>query len=262
MTDRWNAEGPPTQPIGESCLSFTVRGDWAHFRRVEGNIVKQTYRIIPRTTLAGLIAAMLGLDRDSYYDLFSTHNSGVAIEPASPLRTINMPINSLSTAGDDIQMHPSRGNARVGLVDPTNLRQQHNYEFLVDPAYRIDIWLDDKETYEELKSILESGVSHYIPSLGLSECLASLEYHGEMPIESGSAGDEGLDSVLVEAIDAVRIEQGQRIRVERSPGFMEYDGNGRKTSKFIAHAYTPDLGAIAVDDVPICTVDGRTVMFS
>jgi hypothetical protein len=43
---------------------------------------------------------------------------------------------------------------------------------------------------------------------------------------------------------------------------IQYVGNRRKTAKFNAHAYTPDLGAIAVDDVPICTVDGRTVMFS
>lgn len=49
------------------CLSFTVRGPWGHFRRVEGNIVKQTYRIIPRTTVAGLIAGMLGIERDGYW---------------------------------------------------------------------------------------------------------------------------------------------------------------------------------------------------
>jgi CRISPR-associated Cas5-like protein len=43
------------------CLSFTVRGPWGHFRRIEGNIVKQTYRIIPRTTVAGLWPPLLAL---------------------------------------------------------------------------------------------------------------------------------------------------------------------------------------------------------
>ena len=86
----------------ERCLSLTVSGPWGHFRRVEGNVVKQTYRVIPRTTVAGLLAAVLGISRDEYYDLFGPEQSWIAIEPVEPLRTVNMPMNTLSTADGDL----------------------------------------------------------------------------------------------------------------------------------------------------------------
>ena len=129
----------------ERCLSVTVRGPWGHFRRVEGNVVKQTYRIIPRTTVAGLLAAVLGIDRNSYYDLFGPDSSRIAIEPVSALRTLNMPMNTLSTAAGDLRSINSQGKLALKLPDPTNLRQQHNYEVLVDPAYRIDVALSDEK---------------------------------------------------------------------------------------------------------------------
>jgi len=57
----WSTESDGSRP--KRCLSFTIRGPWGHFRRIEGNIVKQTYRIIPRTTVAGLLAAVVGIER-------------------------------------------------------------------------------------------------------------------------------------------------------------------------------------------------------
>jgi CRISPR-associated protein Cas5h len=65
--------------VGERAVSFTVRGEWAHFRRVEANRTKMTYRLPPRTTVAGMVAAISGYDRDSYYDLFGSEESAIAI---------------------------------------------------------------------------------------------------------------------------------------------------------------------------------------
>ena len=59
--DEWTDGGSGESP--DRCLSLTVRGPWGHFRRIEGNVVKQTYRIIPRTTVAGLLAAVLGIEK-------------------------------------------------------------------------------------------------------------------------------------------------------------------------------------------------------
>jgi len=186
--DGWTTDGGSQQP--ERCLSFTVRGPWGHFRRIEGNIVKQTYRIIPRTTVAGLLAAVLGIERDGYYELFAPDESAVAIQPVEEIRTVNMPMNTLSTASGNLQSLNGRGKLSVKLPDPTTLRQQHNYEVLVDPAYRIDIALADDKRYTELKETLAAGKSHYVPSLGLSEHLAEIEYHGEFSVEDGPGDDE------------------------------------------------------------------------
>ncbi|MFB6125680.1 MAG: type I-B CRISPR-associated protein Cas5b [Halolamina sp.] len=253
------ADGETALP--ERCLSFELSGPWAHFRRVEGNVVKQTYRIIPRTTVTGLVAAMLGLDRDSYYDAFGPRVSAVAVEPLGPLRTMNMPQNTLSTAAEHMETLPSRGHARVSLPDPTELRQQHNYEVLVDPAYRIDLRLAADGLRSRLRERLREGTSHYVPSLGLSEHLAEVSYLGEFPVTPREPETTDVDSAVLEAVDDVELERGTEVRVERSPAFMEADGDGRTTTGFRSLAYAAGGESLRVDGVRTWEVDGRRVMF-
>ena len=246
----------------ERCLSVTVRGPWGHFRRVEGNVVKQTYRIIPRTTVAGLLAAVLGIDRDGYYDLFGPDSSRIAIEPVSALRTLNMPMNMLSTAAGDLRSINSRGKLTVKLPDSTNLRQQHNYEVLVEPEYRIDVALSDGEKYHSLRETLAAGKSHYVPSLGLSEHLAEIDFHGEFEIRDGPTGDTvRVDSAVPNAIENVVLEADTRCQVEESPAFMDTDPGGRTTTAFASDVYNPDAEGLKIGDVEANRVDGRTVVF-
>lgn len=240
-----------------------MRGPWGHFRRIGGNIVKQTYRIVPRTTVAGLVAAMLGIERDGYYDLFADGRSAIAIEPTSELRTVNVPMNTLSTADEDIRNVPARGRTlKVGFPDPTKPRQQHNYEVLVDPSYRIDLWLEDEDTYRTLREYLTDGKCHYIPSLGLSEYLAEIEYHGEFDVEQPESGNPTtVDTAVPDQVDDVVPERGTTHGVERSPAFMETDDGGRRTTGFTAYAYDYAGESLTVRDVSPCTVDGRSVLF-
>jgi CRISPR-associated protein Cas5h len=239
-----------------------VRGPWGHFRRIEGNIVKQTYRIIPRTTVAGLLAGVLGIERDGYYDLFAPDSSAVSIEPVREVRTINMPINTLSTADDNLQTLNSDGKISIRLPDPTTLRQQHNYEVLVDPAYRIDVALADEQWYAELRETLAAGESHYVPSLGLSEHLADIEYHGEFDVVDGPQTDTvKVDSAVPNAVDDVVLHAGTRCQIEESPAFMESDTGGRTTTGFTNYAYDPDADSLEVRDTTTSSVDGRTVVF-
>lgn len=261
--DAQDDAGPAGDSLGERCLSFEVRGPWAHFRRVEGNIVKQTYRLVPRTTVAGLIAAILGLDRDSYYEAFAPDASRVAIEPVAELRTVNLPQNTLSTAKEHLTTVPSHGHARISFPDPTELRQQHNYEVLVDPAYRIDVQLADESLYRKLRGHLVDGTAHYVPSLGLSEHLAEVEYLGEPAVESNGVAEEvRVDSAVVERVDSVELEPDRECRIERSPGYMTAEDGGRTTTGFVSYAFSPDARSLLVHDARTHTVDGRTVMFS
>ncbi|QLG49655.1 type I-B CRISPR-associated protein Cas5b [Natrinema halophilum] len=257
-----NGESADSTEVPDRCLSITIRGPWGHFRRIEGNIVKQTYRIIPRTTVAGLLAAVMGIERDGYYELFSPGNSAIAIEPVREIRTINMPMNTLSTSAGNLQSLNGRGKISVKLPDPTTLRQQHNYEVLVEPAYRIDVSLANDERYRELRNTLEAGKSHYVPSLGLSEHLAEIEYHGNFEVETDHGGDQTeVNSAVPNAVEDVVLEPGTRCQVEESPAFMRRDAGGRTTAGFTAYTYNPDAGPLTVKNVDPARVDGRTVVF-
>jgi len=259
-----NDQNPVHTPIPDRVLSFTIRGPWAHFRRVEGNIVKQTYRIIPRTTVAGLVAAVIGLPRDEYYHLFSPEESAVAISPVTALRTMNVPQNTLSTADGHIKEVPPRSRTlKIGLPDPSAPRQQHNYELLVDPAYRIDIWLKDKDMYNTLRDRLENGESYYTPSLGLSEHLCTIDYHGEKTVENITDGtDIEIDSAIPEQVNQVVVQPEHRYGIEQSPGYMTSDGRSRTTTGFLSVAYNPDGGPLVLKDGSFCQVNDRQVLFS
>ena len=204
----------------------------------------------------------LGIERDGYYELFGPDVSAVAIQPVNEIRTLNMPMNTLSTADGDLQSLNSRGKVSVKLPDPTKLRQQHNYEVLVDPAYRIDVALDDDERYRGLKDALKTGKSHYVTSLGLSEHLAEIEYHGEFDIEGGPRDEvTDIDSAVPNAIDDVVLEGGTRCQLEESPAFMETDAGGRTTTAFTSYTYSPDAEPLRVRDIEASRVGDRTVVF-
>lgn len=255
------SDGVP-ESFPERCLSLRVEGPWAHFRRIEGNVVKQTYRIIPRTTVAGLLAAVLGIDRNGYYDLFGPGRSAIAIQPVEELRTVNMPMNTLSTAAGDLTSLNSRGKISVKLPNPSKPRQQHNYEVLVEPAYRIDVALADSERLRQLHRTLDAGKSHYVPSLGLSEHLASIEYHGEFDVEDNHTGEEAIvDSAVPNAVDDIVLEPDTRCQVEESPAFMRRDSGGRTTTDFTTYTYNPDAGPLTVRNVETASVDDRVVAF-
>jgi CRISPR-associated protein Cas5h len=205
---------------------------------------------------------MLGIERDGYYDLFAPGESLVAIEPTSELRMMKLPMNTLSTADEHLASLNPRGKLSIKLPDPSKPRQQHNYEVLVDPAYRIDVWLDD-ERYDQLRSLLESRESYYVPSLGLSEYLATVDYHGEFPIEQGPDGDTvTIDSTVPEAVDSIVPDPETRYQIEQTPAFMERDDGGRTTSAFVSYAYNPDGGSLTFTDAATYSVDDRTVVFT
>lgn len=256
-----NADG--ASPAPERCLSFTVSGPWGHFRRIDGNVVKQTYRIIPRTTVAGLIAGILGIGRNEYYDYFARGESAIAVQPIGDLRTMNVPVNTFSTAAGDIKTVPKGARKlKVGLPDPTKLRQQHNYEVLVDPAYRIDCWIADEEIYDRLHEALSEGKSHYVPSLGLSEYLAEIEFHGENAVVRSEFDDPvSVDSAVPNAVDDIVPESGVNYGVERSPAFMTATGGGRTTTGFTSYGFHLGGGSLQVNGVTPAIIDDRTVMF-
>lgn len=259
--------GPNSVP--ERCLSLTVESDWGHFRRVDRTVTKQTYRLPPRTTVAGMLAAIAGVRRDGYYDTFAESVSAVAIEPLCEPRTVTEPSLGLGTNPDetmDAAGGTGQKTVKVTFPDSTDNRQIHSYELLVRPAYRIDVAVEDAEFYAALKEHLERGTSYYPPSMGLSEHLAWIEYHGEFEVDPVDAADPvAVQSAVPDGIEETVPKAGTSYNIERVPGFMDATEHGRRTTSYVDFAFAPDPDE-AVELVPQsvtpASIDGRTVVFS
>lgn len=254
-------------PVGRRCLSFTASARWAHFRRIDTTTDKQTYRVIPRTTVAGLIGAILGKPRDSYYDVFAPDCSAIAIQPLTPVETMQIPMLTLPTKGGDIKQAANVSGKTV--IDPAVIEETRNrrtFEYLLDPAYRFDVILDDEDAYDELKTALETGTSVYTPSLGKTECLAEIQCGGP-DSESMDAEFEVKEASDVNAIDSIVPESkltpmpNTSYSMERTPAYMEQDGNHRRTTGFVSYGYAFTAEPIPVQGVSAAVVDGRTVCF-
>ncbi|WP_323677366.1 type I-B CRISPR-associated protein Cas5b [Halorubellus sp. PRR65] len=264
------AEETPTVVDGvpSKCLSLTLSGEWGHFRRIDRTVSKQTYRIPPRTTLAGLLAGIVGVGRDGYYDLFQPSNSALAIELVDPVRTVPMPSLGLGTNPSetfDSAGGTGRKTVAARFPDSTDARQLHSYHYLVNPTYRLHVAIEDPAFYGTLRDRLTSGTSYYPPTLGLSELNAAVEYHGEHSV-TADASDEpvSVTSVLPDGGASIIPSPGSSYSIERVPGYMSADESGRTTTGYIDYAFTEDATPMTIndDELALGTVNDRLVAFT
>jgi len=252
--------------IPSSCIGFDVAADFAHFRKVGNNSAKPTYRIPPRTTVAGLLAGILGMPRNSYYDLFESSSSAVAVVPKEIPHTYTMGITTVNTKADDaIQYRPSERHwsKAAEVLTPESYieydRQRDTYEMLVDPVYRIYVALKDDDIYEELYERLKESRYHYSPSLGLSECIAEINdvaMHEVVAVEADTADSATYTDSGVLPTPRVKI------RRERAPLYMTADENGgRRTTAFGNITYTAHEDGLPISDVPAYKTGSHTVLF-
>lgn len=268
-------DDPPTITDGvpSKCLTFTLSGDWAHFRRIDRTVTKQTYRVPPRTTLAGLLAAVVGVGRDGYYDIFANDVSAIAVELLNAPRTVSLPMLGLGTnPNETFESRGGTGNrtVKVQYPDSTDARQLHSYHYLVDPAYRVSIAVEDPVFYGTLRDRLESGQSYYTPTLGLSDLIATLgygddEYTGEFDVTE-HVGSDTIDvtSLVPDGLASIVPTTNSSYAVERVPGTMRADRTARKTTSYVDYAFREDGGPLTVDasKLPIANVDGRALTFA
>jgi CRISPR-associated protein Cas5h len=244
----------------KECVSFTVSGDWAHFRRIDTTNDKQTYRVIPRTTVSGLIAAMLGLPRDSYYDIFSKDNSAISVEILSEIRTMQVPMLTLPTSESDITT--AENVSGKTLIKSEEERKRRSFEYICEPEYRVHVILKDEDVRKQLKDRVgvDDGTPQpvYTPALGKTECLAEINDATVTEVDTAREADE-IDSVVPES--KIHPKQSISYSLERAPGYMTADEKGRRTTDFISYAYPTDGESIEVSGVEAYPVTGSNVCF-
>lgn len=213
----------------DKVLVFDLWGDYAHFKKHYTTTSPLSFPFPPRTTIAGIISAIIGLDKEEYLTYFGRDSAWISLKLLASIKKIRIGQNLIDT---------KKGFSKI------RQRTQIRIEYLKDPKYRIYFYHSDQENlYHPLKGHLEGHQSVYTVSLGLSELLANFSFIGEYPLYEIFPSDlVEIDSVVPseKVLGRIKFEEGkeyfstnipiemQKGRVVTKYSDVNYERNGQK----------------------------------
>lgn len=149
-------------------LVFDLKGKFAHFRKFYTNSSSLSYSVPPRTTLEGLIAAVLGYERDSYYEILNSEKLNIGLRKLSPTRKIVQSLNYIKATSASHVVKPKE-HTQVPFEIVTS---DDNLE------YRAYVNHVDEGIMEELEDRLRNNRFYYVPYFGVASFNLSIEFKG------------------------------------------------------------------------------------
>ncbi|TSA23658.1 type I-B CRISPR-associated protein Cas5 [bacterium] len=153
-------------------VHFRLSGKFGHFLKAEANRDMPSYPIPPRTSLLGLIGAILGLSKDT--PQIELEPAYIAIKGRSPDRfwIQNKFHQSLPSQLNYKITQSQKGSSRV--IENQKILTQ---EWLFNPEFEIWVSLPSKY-HSEFTERIENRRWHFQPCLGISEHFADIQWLG------------------------------------------------------------------------------------
>jgi len=222
-----------------SLLALDLAGKMAHFRKFYTNSSSLSYPFPPRTVVAGMLAAVLGWERDTYYDVLSTQKAKIAVRIMKPSRSVMQTVNYINTK-ELRHLDGSGGGTQV----PIEIIFPADFDDLL--IYRVFLLHADSGVTRELFSLLNTCRTKYPLYFGLTEFPAWVQearlYEGEdFELREEKGGEVAIDTVLpVEKVEEITgLDSGVRIHKDRIP----LDFTGERTLSYAASVIWEAKGA-------------------
>lgn len=158
-------------------MSFVVVcdliGPLAHFRKFYTNSSSLSYAFPPRTVLMGIVAAVLGWERDTYYEKLDPQKARFAVVVKVPVRRIMQTVNYVRTKVEDIERMRKLegvGGTQVPLELLVPLGENPHLRFRMYFAHQ------NEDLIKELAIRLKMQKTHYPLYFGLTECIAQARF--------------------------------------------------------------------------------------
>jgi len=196
-------------------LQFDISGKFAHFRKYYANNTAMSFSIPPRTTLMGILAAMLGLPKDSYYEQLSSDKIRTGIAVKTPIKKTFHRLNLLSikSKGDLKKSFDSDFRGINGRIQ-TPFEVVSGYNIQTDElVYRVFVACFDagKDTFENIKSHLQHQKAYFPTTLGTAQFLASIgNVRLHRDTKECNAQNEWIDfysAVLTDSVSEIAFEK-------------------------------------------------------
>mgnify|MGYP000914507398 CR=1 FL=1 len=183
-------------------LIWDLWGDYAHFRKYYTTSSPLTFAFPPRPTLAGIVGALLGLQKDEYPRILSGSEATYAVRIMEPIKKTRLAVNYINTK-EAIDMSKIKTRSQVRL------------ELVKNPCYRIYFSHMDYSIYQLALQMLGKGKTYYTLSLGLSELLAFYRFVGE------EEGEKITSSSFVEIKSVLPLREDLEIEFESEKEYMK-----------------------------------------
>lgn len=248
---------------------FDLCGKMAHFRKYYSNSTALSYLVPPLATVKGLLAGLLGYERDSYYTEFSNAHCKIGIAVKSPIKKLTQTMNLLQIKSlNDLagQNHiPNHVQNHTEYVVPKDIRKDYiRYEIIV---------YHDKDTVMDKLETCICGDSLTYTSQGTNLFLGSAQCPGW--IENGRVVDVMIlqsKDMPVELYGAVSLSCITKICIGNEPihlfkeeSITEFDEYRRITQKskkdILLGLDDRPMQLLLKQGVPYFVVQGRSMMF-
>lgn len=209
-------------------IIFDLCGAYGMFRRFYTNSSSLSYPFPPRTTIAGLIAGIMGYERDGYAEELNMDCCRIAVSVRVPVRRVMQQVNYVMTEGD---VWSKNAGGFDGSAGPIQVPVEWVFPAVGyrELRYRVYVTHENMEWLERLQAILQSGTPFYPPYLGMSECPGRVEHVATAEDWRSEHREEELSLRTVVPAQAIsgapRLESGIQIVKERMP--LALDGQRR-----------------------------------
>lgn len=223
-------------------LIFDIKGRFAHFRKFYTNSSSLSYGIPPRTTLIGLIASILGYERDEYYDIFDSEKMYITSKKLNSGSKILQSLNYIRAV-----------NMREIMVPKTHT--QVPFEILTGDngvCFRVYLSYKNQDLFDQIEKRIIEGRFAYPPSLGTVNFNGSISYVGT--VEAKFIRTDGYLSICT----PIRLEHIKEMDINMYTGkvikermVVDFDST-RRAKKVASYIYDDDgksISAVVKDGV-------------
>jgi CRISPR-associated protein Cas5h len=192
-------------------ISFDISGKFAHFRKYFTNNTALSFSIPPRTTIMGILAAICGLPKDSYYEVFSSNNIDIGVDLLSRIKKTIHRLNLLKIESlSDFRGKNNHVQTPFEVVTDEDINKSTiSYRIFLRP---LDL---DNEHYSNLKNLIKTKGNKFPLTLGIAGFNASISNYKEYDAFERKADNkfEYFNSAI-NADDVLEIEEdGGRISI-------------------------------------------------
>lgn len=233
-------------------LAFHLMGKMAHFRKYYSNSTALSYYLPPVVTVKGILAGLLGRERDSYYTEFSDDVCKIAVGIGTKARKITQAMNLLKVEKLGDLNGSSRPSKQVYGANHT----QNDTEWIVPEnfqtgalCYPVRFWHEDEALMAELAEKLCSfpgayGSEGISLALGSAQCLGWIE--NAKLLETKQMQSDCLKTRFAVPTSAVKgLDRSASLRnvsLLKEETMVEFDANRRITEKSRQNILISDNG--------------------